>query len=83
MHPCLNIAEIQERIFAHVRGPVLYEGKLDYRQRQSIATARRALAALARTCGSFTDPALDVLWYDLDTFGPLLRPLPLDVWSRG
>ncbi|KIJ05047.1 hypothetical protein PAXINDRAFT_103929, partial [Paxillus involutus ATCC 200175] len=83
MHPCLNIAEIQERIFAHVRGPVLYEGKLDYRQRQSIATARRTLAALARTCSSFTEPAVDVLWYDLDTFEPLLRSLPLDVWSRG
>ncbi|KIK77602.1 hypothetical protein PAXRUDRAFT_166327 [Paxillus rubicundulus Ve08.2h10] len=83
MHPCLNIAEIQEIIFAHVRGPVLYEGKLDYRQRRFIAMARGTLAALARTCSSFTEPALDVLWYDLDTFEPLLRSLPLDIWSRG
>ncbi|KAF9220210.1 hypothetical protein BS17DRAFT_350295 [Gyrodon lividus] len=83
MHPCLNIAEIQERIFEYVRGPVLYEGKLDYRQRRTISTARRSLAALARTCNSFTEPALDLLWYDLDTFEPLLRSLPSDIWSRG
>ena len=34
------------------------------------------LAALAGTCRSFKDPALDVLWEDLDDLYPLARCLP-------
>ncbi|KIJ59275.1 hypothetical protein HYDPIDRAFT_170881 [Hydnomerulius pinastri MD-312] len=83
MHHCLNIAEIQQLIFEYVRGPVLFEGRLDYRQRQATASARGALAALALTCRSFTEPALDLLWYDLDTFEPLFKSLPLDLWPEG
>jgi F-box-like len=35
-----------------------------------------SLAALARTCKSFTNPALDLLWYRLWSLEPLLKTLP-------
>lgn len=34
---------------------------------------RRTLAALARTCRAFSDPALDYLWRKLDSLKPLIR----------
>lgn len=39
---------------------------------------RATLSALARTCRSFTEPALNILWRDLrsQSFGPLLRLMP-------
>ncbi|KAH7929961.1 hypothetical protein BV22DRAFT_93760 [Leucogyrophana mollusca] len=37
------------------------------------------LAFLARTCRTFTDPALDVLYCKLDSFQPLIRCLPRDL----
>ncbi|EIW78499.1 hypothetical protein CONPUDRAFT_30971, partial [Coniophora puteana RWD-64-598 SS2] len=36
----------------------------------------RDLAALARTCLAFREPALDALWCSLDDVDPLLRCLP-------
>jgi hypothetical protein len=37
---------------------------------------RATIAALARTCRTFKDPALDVLWKDINGFKPLLLCLP-------
>lgn len=34
------------------------------------------LLALARTCRAFKEPALDVLWEELDDLTPLVRCLP-------
>ncbi|EIW78555.1 hypothetical protein CONPUDRAFT_167545 [Coniophora puteana RWD-64-598 SS2] len=39
----------------------------------------RDLAMLARVSRSFSEPALDALWYQLDSFVPLLRCLPADL----
>ncbi|KAH7917134.1 hypothetical protein BV22DRAFT_1026932, partial [Leucogyrophana mollusca] len=39
------------------------------------------LASLARTCRTFRDPALDVLWSFLKSFDPLIRCLPQDLWE--
>ncbi|KAG1760306.1 hypothetical protein EDD22DRAFT_84460 [Suillus occidentalis] len=36
----------------------------------------RTLLALALTCKSFSGPALDLLWQDLDNFSPLVKCLP-------
>ncbi|KAF8552927.1 hypothetical protein OG21DRAFT_1415212, partial [Imleria badia] len=36
----------------------------------------KTLTALARTCNAFKEPALDVLWFDLDDLTSLVRCLP-------
>ncbi|GJE84044.1 hypothetical protein PsYK624_001190 [Phanerochaete sordida] len=40
----------------------------------------RALAALARTCRAFYEPALDILWRELDNVSPLIKCLPNASW---
>ncbi|OAX42307.1 hypothetical protein K503DRAFT_863138 [Rhizopogon vinicolor AM-OR11-026] len=46
------------------------------------STARKqTLLALALTCQSFTGPALDLLWRELDGLGPLIRCLPSSLWK--
>lgn len=54
----------------------LFEQLLHYRH-----LGRATLSALARTCRSFTEPALNVLWRDLrsQSFGPLLRLMPREL----
>ncbi|OAX31738.1 hypothetical protein K503DRAFT_703255, partial [Rhizopogon vinicolor AM-OR11-026] len=37
------------------------------------------IAALARTCRAFKEPALDVLWKNMDGLGPLVSCLPENV----
>ena len=41
---------------------------------------RATLAALARTCKTFSDPALDSLWYSQSSVIPLIKCLPSDVY---
>jgi hypothetical protein len=41
----------------------------------------KTLLALALTCESFTGPALDLLWRELDGLGPLIRCLPPTLWK--
>ena len=62
MHYALEIQEILSNIFDHCRSP--------YRR----ITAD--LLALARTCRAFKEPALDVLWREIDDLSPLVRCLP-------
>jgi hypothetical protein len=38
------------------------------------------LVALARTCKTFKEPALDMIWADLDDLTPLIRCLPETSW---
>ncbi|KAJ7510984.1 hypothetical protein B0H11DRAFT_1956829 [Mycena galericulata] len=45
------------------------------------STDRSALAALARTCTTFHNPALDVLWSDLNSLSPLLSCMPKDLFD--
>ncbi|KAJ8592381.1 hypothetical protein M405DRAFT_931524 [Rhizopogon salebrosus TDB-379] len=42
---------------------------------------KKTLLALAVTCKSFTGPALDLLWRELDSFAPLIRCLPPSLWK--
>jgi hypothetical protein len=42
---------------------------------------KKTLLALAVTCKSFTEPALDLLWRELDLFSPLIRCLPPSLWK--
>lgn len=38
--------------------------------------ARSTLSALARTCKTFHEPAIDALWYTQTSLGPILRLVP-------
>ncbi|OCH94728.1 hypothetical protein OBBRIDRAFT_788977 [Obba rivulosa] len=43
---------------------------------------RRSLARLARTCKAFKEPALDLLWRDLDSITPLIGLFPNTLLKR-
>ncbi|KAG1757130.1 hypothetical protein EDB19DRAFT_1900678 [Suillus lakei] len=61
MHICLLPAEILLHIFAIYKNHnIVY---------------RATLAALARICRTFKEPALDILWEDVDGFKPLISCL--------
>ncbi|KAH9952038.1 hypothetical protein B0H21DRAFT_705158 [Amylocystis lapponica] len=64
MHRALDIPDIVYEIFRHLR-PFPGRSRSDYQL--------RVLANAARTCRAFTDPALDLLWQDLDTIIYLLN----------
>lgn len=66
MHHCLSIPEVLTLIFKSVG----YQG-------QNSQICRTTLAALARTCHVFSSPALDILWHELPSLGPLLKIIPL------
>ncbi|KAG1866499.1 hypothetical protein DFJ58DRAFT_769481 [Suillus subalutaceus] len=69
MRICLLPTETLHRIFT-----TIYE--------DSIPITRATLAALARTCRTFKEPALDILWKRLDGFEPLFLCLPESVRTR-
>ncbi|KAH7926845.1 hypothetical protein BV22DRAFT_1045792 [Leucogyrophana mollusca] len=87
MHHCFHISEVRQQIFSTV-----YSSDEDSlrRRHDSIllewpklidSSSRQTLAALARTCRDFSEPALDILWARLDTLEPLVRCFPDSVWS--
>jgi len=63
-HVCFFPTEIILYIFALVGEDKLRHG------------SRPTLAALARTCRTFKEPALDLLWANITGFKPLLSCLP-------
>ncbi|TFK32394.1 hypothetical protein BDQ12DRAFT_502547 [Crucibulum laeve] len=42
---------------------------------------KRTLAILARTCKTFKEIALDILWREIPNLAPLVRTLPVDTWE--
>lgn len=69
MHRALHIEEILLNIFGHC-----HPADAAWTILRSHATAD--LAALARTCRTFKEPALDVLWSELIDLSPLAYCLP-------
>jgi hypothetical protein len=67
MHHCLQIAEITPLIMAFLV--------------QDENRGARGVLPLLKTCKVFYEPALDILWRDLDTMAPLVMCLPGDVWK--
>ncbi|KAF8135801.1 hypothetical protein EV363DRAFT_1429498 [Boletus edulis] len=63
MHHALEIHEILLNIFGHCYPPDTWQGASN-------------LASLARTCLIFKEPALDILWEELDDLSILARCLP-------
>ena len=68
MHHALRLEEILLNIFGQCYSPC--------RNKQRTQRATADLAALARTCRTFKEPALDVLWTELVNLSPLARCLP-------
>ncbi|KAG1741087.1 hypothetical protein EDB19DRAFT_1706216 [Suillus lakei] len=69
MHPALQLNDIIYVIFRHVNDP-----SLSFQPGGNVG--QTTLAALARTCQTFHEPALDVLWEDLYFPHPLVYCLP-------
>ena len=67
MHHCLRIAEISSLIM----NLMVEDGD----------RGAREVLALLRTSTMFYEPALDILWSDLDTMAPLVMCLPRDAWK--
>ncbi|KAF8994486.1 hypothetical protein BDQ17DRAFT_1095408 [Cyathus striatus] len=49
---------------------------------ESLASHKSTLTSLARTCTVFKRPALEVLWFDLEGFYPLVKCLPSSLWTE-
>ncbi|KAF9467213.1 hypothetical protein BDZ94DRAFT_1249858 [Collybia nuda] len=79
MHPCLNISEVLSNIFKYVLEDVP-SGEVPEITRWPEAGSM-TLAALARTCKAFSEPALNVLWYRQPSLAPLLNCLPVDCYQ--
>ncbi|KAG1879620.1 hypothetical protein C8R48DRAFT_236955 [Suillus tomentosus] len=86
MHEALLVPEVVLHIFAHVNEI----GEPSYAER---TLSRQTLAALATTCKTFYEPAMDFLWSDMKRLLPLLGcvtrlhpmiyPTTQQSWSRG
>ncbi|KAJ3561739.1 hypothetical protein NP233_g10007 [Leucocoprinus birnbaumii] len=69
MHQCLAIPDIQHLICELLRTELSLRGRSG------------PLFTLARTCRAFTEPALDNLYYELESLWPLIKCLPHDAWT--
>ena len=65
MHACLQVDEILRLLAWELVG----------------SEAKATVVALACSCKSFEDPALDTLWETQERLPPLFESLPRDVWG--
>lgn len=66
MHHCLEIPEVVHLVFSKLT---------------PIGAGAKDLAALARTCTTFHDIALDALWWYQYSIVNLIRCMPADLWD--
>ncbi|KAH7906461.1 hypothetical protein BJ138DRAFT_1117553 [Hygrophoropsis aurantiaca] len=78
MHRCLRITEILHEICEYL---AVVDMGMTKQPAVRSRKATAALASLARTCKAIQDPALDVLWADLDYFMRLIQCLPRSLWK--
>ncbi|KAH7913103.1 hypothetical protein BJ138DRAFT_1146819 [Hygrophoropsis aurantiaca] len=69
-HRCLNIVELQHKIFDFVLGSNLRD-----------PVGRASLASIARTSRVFYSCAMEILWARLHSLRPLVQSLPADLWK--
>ncbi|KAG2126209.1 hypothetical protein DEU56DRAFT_695850, partial [Suillus clintonianus] len=65
MHKALLVSEVLVEIFSHLTESMTFDSSI-------IRVSRKSLAALARTCKTLHEPAMDLLWAELDGIDPLL-----------
>ena len=77
MHRCLQVLDIFHNIleFACVE---IWNEHDPYHGHHACYSSNPILAALARTCRSFLEPALDIMWRNQLTLAPLVGTLPAD-----
>ena len=80
MHHALHIEEILLNIFSYCHILVRRSRPRRARFRVTRRYANVDLATLARTCMAFKEPALDMIWAELDDLTPLVRCLPKESW---
>ncbi|OJT06592.1 hypothetical protein TRAPUB_2553 [Trametes pubescens] len=81
MHHCLRIGEIVSQIFYELDSHI-YDTRMRFPRRivHRSESALRTLAALARTCQAFREPALDVLWREIpDLFVMINHLIPAEL----
>ncbi|KAI0740561.1 hypothetical protein C8Q76DRAFT_608386 [Earliella scabrosa] len=76
MHRCLHTPDIFNLILEFVS--LLLWDDDPYHGHDHYYSSNPVLAALARTCRTFLEPTLDVMWRSQLTVGPLVRTLPSD-----
>ncbi|KAF8066591.1 hypothetical protein FPV67DRAFT_1197781 [Lyophyllum atratum] len=88
IHPCLEIPEIFNLICEAIvqaacatQSPQCSNDSY-HAPPVTDATCRRDFASLARTCRALHEPATDYLWSELDTFAPLVKCMPRDLWKE-
>ena len=69
MHRCLRIQEIIHEISESISETPFFR------------CPKLGLARLARTCKTFYEPAMDVLWRDIQDIEVLLKCFPDDTWE--
>ncbi|KAF7377844.1 hypothetical protein MSAN_00207900 [Mycena sanguinolenta] len=82
MHRIFRISEILDLIFAALQGSFSEEPHWISREERNKVLGRGELAALARTCKTFCDQALDLLWREQETLANILKCLPSDLWKE-
>lgn len=75
MHHCFTIYEI----VIHICEELVYRGNGNGHLAQY--SSYGTIAALAVTCKTIQDPALNILWSTHESLIPLLRCMPTDLWS--
>lgn len=73
MHPALLVSELLTIIFRHLQS--LESCSLD--------SPKRSLTSCAVTCRAWKEPALRIIWEQLDSLLPLMRLFPTDAFSNG
>jgi hypothetical protein len=68
---CRGLLDLPTEILVHIFTIIRFE-----RPWRRGYVNRATMAALARTCRAFKEPALDVLWEDIEELRPLLLCLP-------
>ncbi|KAG1750769.1 hypothetical protein EDB19DRAFT_1904167 [Suillus lakei] len=71
MHRALLIPEVLLGIFAHIN-EIVYLSSDDSQAARKESFPRQSLASLATTCKTFHEPAMDLLWANIDELKPLL-----------
>ncbi|KAJ7161789.1 hypothetical protein C8R43DRAFT_1174497 [Mycena crocata] len=79
MHRALQLPELSAMICSHVSPDLVYDADRSYLEPD--VDGQRDLAALARTCTTFQEHALDQLWCYQATFAHILRCFPDDLWD--
>ncbi|KIM44320.1 hypothetical protein M413DRAFT_443328 [Hebeloma cylindrosporum] len=76
MHPALAVPEIIQTILEYLLPKPKHYRKA-YKEYYLLATASRSsVLNVALTCRSFSEPALDILWWAMDDLTPLFNFLP-------